>query len=246
MIWSMLGLVFIACGPDPAMLQEKAELEAEIAEHAQARDELERALRGRDKQIAQLEVELTELGRLRVLDKLGIEADGTIFARLSTTKGTIRCELWPLVAPQTVLNFVQLAEGSRSWTDPDTEQPVRRPLYDGTIFHRVIPDFMIQGGDPEGDGTGGPGYSFEDETDPEVRFDKPGLLAMANRGPDSNGSQFFITTGTPEGLSGKHTIFGHCPDDMSVVQAIADVPRDASDRPEREVYLRRVRIERQP
>jgi peptidyl-prolyl cis-trans isomerase A (cyclophilin A) len=165
------------------------------------------------------------------------------FATLETTKGAIRVRLFPDTAPKTVENFVGLATGSRSWQDPKTGAEQQRPLYDGTIFHRVIPDFMIQGGDPLGTGTGGPGYSFEDEVSGPHRFDRPGYLAMANAGPNTNGSQFFITQVPTPWLDGKHTIFGEVVDGMEVVDAIAGSERDARDRPLQELRLERVVIE---
>jgi peptidyl-prolyl cis-trans isomerase A (cyclophilin A) len=165
------------------------------------------------------------------------------FATLETTKGAIRVRLFPDTAPKTVENFVGLATGSRSWQDPKTGAEQQRPLYDGTIFHRVIPDFMIQGCDPLGTGTGGPGYSFEDEVSGPRRFDRPGYLAMANAGPNTNGSQFFITQAPTPWLDGKHTIFGEVVDGMEVVDAIAGSERDARDRPLQELRLERVVIE---
>jgi len=165
------------------------------------------------------------------------------FATLETNKGAIRVRLFPDTAPKTVENFVGLATGSRSWQDPKTGAEQQRPLYDGTIFHRVIPDFMIQGGDPLGTGTGGPGYSFEDEVSGPHRFDRPGYLAMANAGPNTNGSQFFITQAPTPWLDGKHTIFGEVVDGMEVVDAIAGSERDARDRPLQELRLERVVIE---
>jgi peptidyl-prolyl cis-trans isomerase A (cyclophilin A) len=169
----------------------------------------------------------------------------TTFATLETTKGAIRVRLFPDTAPKTVDNFVGLATGSRSWQDPASGQQQQRPLYDGTVFHRVIPDFMIQGGDPLGTGRGGPGYSFEDEVDGPRRFDRPGYLAMANSGPNTNGSQFFITQVPTPWLDGKHTIFGEVVEGMEVVDAIAASDRDARDRPLQELRLDRVVIEQQ-
>jgi peptidyl-prolyl cis-trans isomerase A (cyclophilin A) len=131
-----------------------------------------------------------------------------IFATFHTSAGDIVVKLLPEKAPKTVENFLGLAEGTREWTDPRTRQPSKKPLYDGTVFHRVIPDFMIQGGDPLGTGTGGPGYKFADEIGPENKFDRPGLLAMANAGPNTNGSQFFITEVPTPHLNRGHTIFG--------------------------------------
>ncbi len=132
----------------------------------------------------------------------------TIYATFKTSAGDIVVKLLPEKAPQTVENFVGLAEGTKEWTDPTSNQKVKRPLYDGTVFHRVIPDFMIQGGDPLGTGYGGPGYKFADEIGPDNKFDRPGLLAMANAGPNTNGSQFFITEVPTPHLNRGHTIFG--------------------------------------
>jgi peptidyl-prolyl cis-trans isomerase A (cyclophilin A) len=165
------------------------------------------------------------------------------YATLETSKGPIRVRLFPDTAPKTVENFIGLATGSRPWRDPRSGEEQRRPLYDGTIFHRVIPDFMIQGGDPLGTGTGGPGYQFEDEVSGPRRFDRPGYLAMANAGPNTNGSQFFITQVPTPWLDGKHTIFGEVVDGMEVVGAIAAARRDARDRPLEELRLERVVIE---
>jgi peptidyl-prolyl cis-trans isomerase A (cyclophilin A) len=131
-----------------------------------------------------------------------------LYANFKTSVGDIVIRLMPDKAPKTVANFVELAEGSREWTDPRSGQKVKQPLYDGTVFHRVIPDFMIQGGDPLGTGTGGPGYKFADEIGPDNVFDRPGLLAMANAGPNTNGSQFFITEVPTPWLNKGHTIFG--------------------------------------
>jgi peptidyl-prolyl cis-trans isomerase A (cyclophilin A) len=163
------------------------------------------------------------------------------FATLVTSKGDIKIRLMPQTAPKTVENFVGLATGEKEWTDPRTGQKTMAPLYNNTIFHRVIPEFMIQGGDPLGTGTGGPGYQFEDETEGGPSFDKPGLLAMANSGPDTNGSQFFITVSEPTHLNGRHTIFGEVVDGQSVAEEISKVPT-AADKPLEDVVLREVRI----
>ena len=168
-----------------------------------------------------------------------------LFATLSTTEGDIRLKLFPDHAPKTVSNFVELAEGSREWTDPRSGSRTKAPLYDGTIFHRVISGFMIQGGDPLGTGTGGPGYRFKDEFHPELSFTKPYLLAMANAGPGTNGSQFFITVANTTHLTGKHTIFGEVADQASrdVVDAIATTPTGSMDRPRTEVVIEKIAIE---
>ena len=144
-----------------------------------------------------------------------------IYATFKTSAGDIVVKLLPEKAPQTVENFVGLAEGTKKWTDPRTGMPSSKPLYDGTMFHRVIPEFMIQGGDPRGDGTGGPGYKFGDEIGPDNKFDRPGLLAMANAGPGTNGSQFFITEVPTPHLNRGHTIFGEVVKGGELVAKIA-------------------------
>src|SRR2546430_8439014 len=156
----------------------------------------------------------------------------TLTAPLRTSQGNVVVRLFPDHAPKTVRNFVELAGGGRQGTNPQTRQSTTGKLYDGTIFHRVIPDFMIQGGDPLGTGRGGPGYQFGDEIHPELQFDRPYLLAMANAGPGTNGSQFFITVGATTWLNRKHTIFGEVDDDASrrVVDAIATTKTAAGDR----------------
>jgi len=148
-----------------------------------------------------------------------------------TTAGDLTCELFPKQAPKTVANFVGLANGTKEWTNPETRKKQQGvPLYNGTIFHRVIPNFMIQGGDPLGNGQGGPGYSFEDEFSPDLTFDVPGRLAMANSGPATNGSQFFITEVPTPHLDGKHTIFGQCtPESVELVKQIARKATDPRD-----------------
>jgi peptidyl-prolyl cis-trans isomerase A (cyclophilin A) len=167
-----------------------------------------------------------------------------VTATLRTNRGTVILRLFPDHAPKTVRNFVELAEGSRDWTDPRTRKTGSARLYDGTIFHRVIPSFMIQGGDPLGTGTGGPGYKFADEIHPDLMFDRPYLLAMANAGPGTNGSQFFITTVPTPWLTGKHTIFGEVISGSEVVEAISVAPTGRNDRPVDEIVLESVVIDR--
>jgi peptidyl-prolyl cis-trans isomerase A (cyclophilin A) len=157
--------------------------------------------------------------------------------------GSFTARLMPEHAPNTVANFVDLATGAREWTDPRDGSRSTERLYDGTLFHRVIPDFMIQGGDPTGTGRGGPGYRFDDEVPPDgPRFDRPGLLAMANAGPGTNGCQFFVTTAPTEWLTGKHTIFGEVTEGYDVVEAISRVATGAQDKPGTDVVLERVEI----
>jgi peptidyl-prolyl cis-trans isomerase A (cyclophilin A) len=169
-----------------------------------------------------------------------------LFATLSTSEGDIRVQLFPNHAPKTVANFVGLAEGSREWTDPRSGSHTSQPLYDGTVFHRVISGFMIQGGDPLGTGTGGPGFRFADEIHPELAFTKPYLLAMANAGPGTNGSQFFITVAATTWLTGKHTIFGEVADadSRTVVDRIAAVQTAQMDRPVTDVTINKVTVDR--
>ncbi len=170
----------------------------------------------------------------------------SLYATIATNRGDIRVQLFPDHAPKTVQNFVGLADGSGEWTDPKSGKKGTGALYDGTVFHRVIPRFMIQGGDPLGTGTGGPGYRFKDEFHPELGFTKPYLLAMANAGPGTNGSQFFLTVSNTPHLTGKHTIFGEVADQASreVVDAIADTPTGAMDRPKEDVVIRGIAVER--
>ena len=163
-------------------------------------------------------------------------------ATLRTNQGDIVVRLYPDHAPKTVRNFVELAQGTREWTDPRTRQPSKDKLYDGTIFHRVIPGFMIQGGDPLGTGTGGPGYKFGDEFHPDLAFNRPYLLAMANAGPGTNGSQFFITTVPTPWLTGKHTIFGEVVQGSDVVDKISNARTDSRDRPATDVVIESVEI----
>lgn len=170
----------------------------------------------------------------------------TTTATIHTSMGDILVNLFPDHAPKTVRNFTGLADGSQEWTDPKTREKSSAPLYDGTIFHRVIPGFMLQGGDPLGTGTGGPGYNFADEPHPELVFDKPYLLAMANAGPNTNGSQFFITVAPTAWLNFKHTIFGEVADQPSrdVVDAIAAVATGSQDRPKVDVVISSITINR--
>ena len=167
-----------------------------------------------------------------------------LLATFNTSAGTIVCELFEADAPVTVKNFVDLAQGAKEHTDPRTGEKKKAAYYNGTMFHRVIPDFMIQGGDPTGTGTGGPGYKFQDEFKSGLRFDKAGRLAMANAGPNTNGSQFFITEVPTEYLNNRHTIFGQVTEGLDVVKQIARVARDRSDKPKEPVVIKELRIER--
>jgi len=162
-------------------------------------------------------------------------------AILKTTAGDITLKLYPDKAPKTVENFVGLATGKKEWLDPKSGQKVKdKPLYTGTIFHRIIPNFMIQGGDPMGTGVGGPGYRFEDEFNSSVQFDRPGILAMANAGPNTNGSQFFITVAATPWLNNRHTIFGEVTSGMDVVNKIVGAQRGPQDRPNEPVSIKEI------
>jgi peptidyl-prolyl cis-trans isomerase A (cyclophilin A) len=166
------------------------------------------------------------------------------YAVFETSQGTIVCRLFEKETPQTVANFVGLAEGTKEFKDPRTGQKVKRPFYDGLSFHRVIPQFMIQGGCPLGTGTGDPGYRFADEFHPSLRHDKAGKLSMANSGPNSNGSQFFLTVAPTPWLDNKHAIFGEVVEGLDLAIKISELPRGASDKPKQPVVLKTLKIER--
>ena len=219
-------------------VQEKIRLETENA-RLRAQVEALRTDRKADKDIDEKLVSETA-------DLLGISPDQKLYATFVTSKGRIVTELYWRRAPRTVTNFVQLAEGKKEWTDTRDGKRKRVPFYDGTIFHRVIPNFMIQGGDPLGTGVGGPGYQFKDEFHPSLRHGEAGILSMANAGPNTNGSQFFITeTATPM-LDRKHSVFGKVVENLPIVGVIARVKKseNSPERPDPPVVLKRVRIGR--
>jgi len=165
-------------------------------------------------------------------------------AKFNTSEGNFKVRLHDDKAPKTVANFVELAEGTKEWTDPKTQQKVKRPFYDGLIFHRVIDGFMLQGGCPLGSGIGGPGYQFADEFGPGLKHDRPGLLSMANAGPNTNGSQFFVTLVPTPWLDNKHAIFGEVVEGMDVVQKIGKAATGRNDRPTKDIVINSVQIER--
>jgi peptidyl-prolyl cis-trans isomerase A (cyclophilin A) len=165
-----------------------------------------------------------------------------LYATIHTSMGDIVIQLFEKDAPKTVANFVDLATGKKEWTDPATKEKTRRPLFDGTTFHRVIPFFMIQGGDPLGTGEGGPGYEFQNE-DSDLRFDRPGRVAMANSGRDTNGSQFFITVAPQPHLNGGYTIFGQVVEGQDVAEKISEVDRDEHDKPLQTVTIKNITVE---
>jgi peptidyl-prolyl cis-trans isomerase A (cyclophilin A) len=167
-----------------------------------------------------------------------------VYAHFDTTHGAFTIKLFDKEAPQTVANFVGLAEGTREWKDPVTGEKKKGPFYNGVVFHRIIGGFMIQGGDPLGQGTGGPGYQFPDEFHPSLRHDRIGILSMANAGPNTNGSQFFITLGPTPHLDRKHSVFGVVVEGLDVVKGIGNVPTGRQDRPVNPVVMNKVTIER--
>ena len=169
-----------------------------------------------------------------------------VYAEFVTSEGNFTIRLFDQEVPNTVSNFVGLAEGTKEWTDPRTNQKVKQPYYDGIIFHRVIDGFMIQGGDPLGQGYGGPGYKFADEFHPSLRHSKPGILSMANAGPNTNGGQFFITLGPTPHLDNKHSVFGEVESGMDVVRKIGSTRVGPRDRPVKDVVIQTVKIERKP
>jgi len=168
-----------------------------------------------------------------------------VYADFVTTEGKFTIRLFDKEAPNTVANFVGLAEGTKEWIDPRTNQKTRQPYYDGVIFHRVIDGFMIQGGDPLGKGFGGPGYKFADEFHPHLRHDKPGILSMANAGPNTNGGQFFITLAPTPHLDNRHSVFGEVESGMDVVRKIGSTETGPQDRPVKDIVIQSVRIRRE-
>jgi peptidyl-prolyl cis-trans isomerase A (cyclophilin A) len=166
------------------------------------------------------------------------------FAVFTTTEGNFTVRLFDQEAPKTVENFVGLATGTKEWTDPRSNKKVKQPYYDGIVFHRVIEGFMIQGGDPLGQGIGGPGYNFADEFHPKLRHNKAGILSMANRGPNTNGGQFFITLGPTPHLDDRHSVFGEVVEGMDVIKKIGSTPTDGRDRPVKDVVITSVKIEK--
>ena len=166
------------------------------------------------------------------------------YARFVTSEGNFTVRLFDQEAPRTVGNFVGLADGTKEWSDPRTNQKVQKPYYNGTIFHRVIDGFMIQGGDPLGQGIGGPGYNFADEFHPKLRHNKAGILSMANRGPNTNGGQFFITLAATPHLDDRHAVFGEVVDGMDVVSKIGRTATGDRDRPLKDIVVQQITIER--
>jgi peptidyl-prolyl cis-trans isomerase A (cyclophilin A) len=166
-----------------------------------------------------------------------------MYAVFETSMGNFKALLYADKAPKTVANFKGLATGTKEWTNPKTHKKEKKPLYDGTIFHRIIKSFMIQGGDPQGDGRGGPGFQFDNEISPDLKHNKPGILAMANAGPNTNGSQFYVTIEAKPYLDGSYSIFGEVVEGMDVVKKISEVATNPQDKPLKDVVLKKVKIE---
>ena len=183
---------------------------------------------------------------LSAQDQVAGQKTPGLYAEFDTTMGKFVCRLFPDEAPKTVANFVGLAEGTKEFSDPASGGKSKKPFYDGLIFHRVIPNFMIQGGDPTGTGRGGPGYKFEDEFNAKLKFEKPGKLAMANAGPNTNGSQFFITTAATPWLDARHSIFGQVVEGQEIVDKISMTERNAQDRPLKDVIIKKIIITKIP
>ena len=202
----------------------------------------EQAKRNLEKKLAQSPPPAPAVNVDEVAKTLGIKPGDKLYATFDTSMGKLVVELFWDKAPNTVTNFVQLAEGTKEWTDPSGKR-VKKPLYDGTKFHRVIPDFMIQGGDPLGTGTGGPGYKFADEFHPDLRHTGPGILSMANSGRNTNGSQFFITEKATPWLTGRHTVFGAC-EPLELEKKIARLPTGSRNVPATPVVIKKVTIAR--
>ncbi len=237
----LLALHVMGCGQEAQ--QKLKECEDEVQRLTQENSRLETEVTRLENRAATLEREIKESTARIVGTRMGIRGpDVDLVATLETDKGVIRIRLNWLSTPYNVQNFVELARGTREWIDPATGKRVKRPLYNGTLFHRIVPDFVIQGGDPTGTGKGGPGYTLPDEFDPRLKFDHAGVVAMANTGPNTNGSQFFITLGPQPDLNGKYTIIGEVIEGLDVVKAIGNAEIDEKERPKHPVTLRKVTI----
>jgi peptidyl-prolyl cis-trans isomerase A (cyclophilin A) len=252
---STLFLLATLCGSSVACAN--AELEQKVKELEEKNAALDRDLkaakqaeRGLEQRLAQAQKAPPSTPKLSIEDAskaLGVKPGEKIFATFETSMGTLVAEIYWEKAPATALNFVQLAEGTKEWTDPKSNQKVKRPLYDGTIFHRVIPDFMIQGGDPAGTGAGGPGYRFDDEFTPDLRHVGPGILSMANSGRNTNGSQFFITEKDTPWLDDRHSVFGKMIEGLDLIPKITRVEKSdgpKGSKPKVDVVLKKVTIGR--
>jgi len=245
---ALLASLLLAAGCSATLKERNNELEEQL-EDLEARSHLQ------VERILELEHEIDACmdavdrkAATEVLAAAGVNPTRPLFATLHTSKGAIRIQLFPDLAPRTVANFVSLAEGTQAWTDPlSGEVREDTPLYDGVLFHRVLPEYVIQTGDPMGTGTGGSGHRIPDEFSEDLRHDRPGVVSMANSGPDTGESQFFVTLAAAPQLDGKHSAFGRVVQGMDVVEAISRVPTGAvrTERPNDDVVLQRVEIVRE-
>jgi peptidyl-prolyl cis-trans isomerase A (cyclophilin A) len=238
--------LFAGCA-NAELEQKVKELESGKAQCDKDLKSAEAAKRSLQQKLAQLQTEAPKVNLDEVGKALGVKPGEKLYATFDTTMGSLVVELFWEKAPNTVTNFVQLAEGTKEWTDPNTGKKEKKSLYNGTIFHRVIPDFMIQGGDPLGNGTGGPGFRFEDEFHPSLKHDGPGVLSMANSGRNTNGSQFFITEKETPWLDRKHSIFGRVTTGLELIPKITRVEKsdgEGGSRPKVDIVLRSVTIGR--
>jgi peptidyl-prolyl cis-trans isomerase A (cyclophilin A) len=242
------AIIAIACQPPKELTEKAAKLETELSTCRSDLKSAEAAKRNLEKKLAQNTPPAAAAVNVEEVAKgLGIKPGDKLYATFDTSMGKLVAELYWDKVPNTVLNFVQLAEGTKEWTDPRTNKQSKKPLYDGTKFHRVIPDFMIQGGDPLGTGTGGPGYQFADELHPDLKHTVPGILSMANSGRNTNGSQFFITEKATPWLDGKHSVFGKIIDGADLIPKITRVPKADGERgstPAVDILLKKVSIGR--
>ncbi len=247
---AVVGALVAATSCSAKELEEKNQkLETDLAKCQDNLKGAEAAKRNLEKRLAQSTPPPAPAVNVEETAKaLGIKPGDKLYATFDTTMGAIVIELFWEKVPNTVTNFVQLAEGAKEWTDPKSGKQMKKPLYDGTVFHRVIPDFMIQGGDPLGNGTGGPGYKFADEFNPTLRHDGPGVLSMANSGRNTNGSQFFITEKATPWLDGKHSVFGKVTEGADLIPKITRVEKAKDDpsgsKPAKDIVLKRVLIGR--
>ena len=232
-------------GCNAALKEQNNDLQAKVGDLEVQRHGQQERIHELERELDTCQLEVKRKAVTDLLDAVDVDPSQPLFAVLETTMGEIRLELHAEQAPRTVASFVGLAEGTREWTDPASGEPrTQTPLFDRVLFHRVINGYIIQTGDPLGSGTGGPGYSFPDEFTDSLSHDGAGVVSMANSGPDTNGSQFFITLAEATHLDYKHTIFGHVVGGMDVVEAIGAVPTGSriKNRPDQDVLLRRVRI----
>ncbi len=246
------SLIFVATLALSGGACANAELEQKVKDLEEQKSSIEKELKASEQARKNLQQKLAQAAAApkvntdEVAKTLGVKPGEKLYATFETTMGNLVAELFWEKAPTTVTNFVQLAEGTKEWTNPKTNKVEKSPLYNGTIFHRVIPDFMIQGGDPLGTGTGDPGFRFADEFNPELRHIGPGVLSMANSGKNTNGSQFFITEKDTPWLDGRHSVFGKVVEGADLIPKITRVEKvaEGNDKPKVDIVLKKVTISR--